>query len=183
MGVKKAAAEALGVVGSAAAIGPVLGWLARHDSPGLRDSALDRAAGEAATGVLFRAAGAARGRARELLLRALDGRLDLAVLLRARALGVEPAAELVDACRSGTLRLARGTAEALQARVFAAERAREGGDALGDAIDAIERDGTSEERALALLAATRDVAPERTPRLSALLSSRFEEWVKVASEE
>ncbi|MEW2360149.1 HEAT repeat domain-containing protein [Spirillospora sp. NPDC029432] len=79
MNVKKAAAEALVRAGSPAAVPELLSWLGRHDNPGLRESigeALRAILGDAHTATVVAAAdGAAGERARELLVRALAGRV------------------------------------------------------------------------------------------------------------
>jgi len=112
MNVKKAAAAALGALGDRASVGPLLGWIGRHDNPGLRASllaSLDALLGGAATPTLLAALGAAAtARERGLLLAALDGRLSLRA---ARAHRDEPwFGELIGALRGGAVALSDASA-------------------------------------------------------------------------
>ncbi|MFO0610135.1 MAG: HEAT repeat domain-containing protein [Polyangiales bacterium] len=79
MSVKKTAAAALGSLGDRSSVGAMLGWLGRHDNPGLRAAllaSLDALLGPAATPALVGALDAATtAESRSLLLDALDGRL------------------------------------------------------------------------------------------------------------
>lgn len=79
MNVKKTAAAALATLGDRTSVGAMLGWLGRHDNPGLRAAllaSLDALLGPAATPALVGALDAASSaESRALLLDALDGRL------------------------------------------------------------------------------------------------------------
>jgi HEAT repeat protein len=116
MNVKKAAASALGVLGDRASVGPIVGWLGRHDNPGLRASllaSLDALLGAAATAPLLAALDAATADERALLLAALDGRLSVRA---ARAHHDAPwFGELTRALRDGSVALRDATAHDLAA--------------------------------------------------------------------
>ena len=79
MNVKKAAAEALATTGTPAEVPALLGWLGRHDNPGLRESvrsALRAILGDAYVATVLAAAERATDdRTRDLLLTSLDGQL------------------------------------------------------------------------------------------------------------
>ena len=81
MNLKKTAAAALGALGDRSSVRSIVGWIARHDNPGLRASllaSLDALQGKAADATLLAALGAAASaESRDLLLGALDGRLSL----------------------------------------------------------------------------------------------------------
>jgi HEAT repeat protein len=117
MNVKKAAASALGALGDRASVGPIVGWLGRHDNPGLRASllaSLDALLGAAATAPLLAALDdAATADERALLLAALDGRLSVRA---ARAHRDAPwFGELTRALRDGAVALRDATARDLAA--------------------------------------------------------------------
>jgi HEAT repeat protein len=79
MSVKKAAAEALARAGTPVVVPALVGWLGRHDNPGLRASlrtALGAVLGDGWPEVVLTAASGAEARTVELLLTALDRALD-----------------------------------------------------------------------------------------------------------
>jgi len=161
MNLKKAAVDALAVVGSAETVPALLAVLGRWDNPGLRAGvlrALDRIAGAAATPLLVDAHASSTGDARAMLLRALEGRLTVAQLQTLCAHRPDVGGPLRAAHRGG-LRLADGSLEA------------DGGSRPGDepaAIADLRREGFSAERAAAALEV--GVPGE-------LISARLPEWV------
>jgi HEAT repeat protein len=141
MNVKKSAAAALGALGDRASVGPLVGWIGRHDNPGLRASllaSLDALLGAAATPTLLASLGVATtARERELLLDALDGRLSLRA---ARAHRDEPwFGDLADALRKHTVSLADASAADLAALLGDAPAALP--DAPADELDRWLTDG------------------------------------------
>jgi len=164
MNVKRSAAAALAVVGTADSVEVLTTWLLRHDNAGFRSDllvALDHAAGDAATATLLDAFEGAEGRARELAVAALDRRLALADVLR--LVRAERAADVVSAAREGRIALTDASREELRAvlgersghapasrmLIFSEERAR-----------AAVADATSHDRLAGLDAAIRAREPE-----------------------
>ena len=112
MNVKKAAAEALATAGTPAEVPAMLGWLGRHDNPGLRGSlgaALRSVLGNACMATVLAAAKrAADDRTRDLLLTALD-RMITVEAVHTIAERRSPATHTVLAMLAdGRLRLAEG---------------------------------------------------------------------------
>lgn len=171
MNIKKAAASALRVVGSARCVPALIRWLGAYDNPGLRTElliALDHVAGKAANSLLLEAY-ALGDRSQRLNLReALQARLTPAQL----AAFAHRDETLVDACRAGTLSLASGS----WTDVALALRRKQVGMAPSEtAIDELERLGFSKPRARAAL-------DEASPRLLGAIRSRLVEWAQFAVE-
>ncbi|MBX3246604.1 MAG: HEAT repeat domain-containing protein [Myxococcales bacterium] len=179
MNVKKTAAEALAVVGDAESVEALIGWLSRHDNPGLRVSllaALDRAAGDAADATLFDAWCSSQGRSRELLTHAFDRRLGLADLRR--LVHRDEARELVDAALAGALTLHDATASALRDALGLDQGPRELEAREAPALDALTRRGFSLARAQEAVAEAE--ARGDHAALDAAIRGRAPEWITAA---
>ncbi|MEV6582946.1 HEAT repeat domain-containing protein [Streptomyces sp. NPDC051582] len=117
MNIKKTAAEVLVRAGTPTAVPALLRWLGRHDNPGLRCSlveALRAVLGDAyAATVLAAAEHGEEGRARELLLAALDRTLTARSVLALDDQASRVAPTLLAMVASGRVRLASGTVEEL----------------------------------------------------------------------
>jgi hypothetical protein len=169
MNVKRSAAAALAVVGTADSVDVLTTWLLRHDNAGFRSDlllALDRAAGDAATPTLLDALEGAEGRARELACAALDRRLALADVLR--LVRSERAVDVVSAAREGRLALHDASTEALRAAL--GERARD--------VPPSRTLGFTEDDARALVADA--TSHDRFARLDAAIRAREPEWLSAA---
>ena len=146
MGVKKAAAEALAVIGTPRAIGKLVRWLGTHDNAafrGLLRQALVRAAGPLKVAVLVEALEhAAERREIELLWDALDGWMPIATAVRLAEGSSEARKGLLEACLDGTVKLADGDAEDLAAALHRM-RLRSPDDKERTAIDRLRIEGFS----------------------------------------
>jgi HEAT repeat protein len=111
MNIKKTAAEALSKVGPGwpAPVGAMLGWLRRHDNPGLRESlvrALRAACGRGYVATVLHALQeAASPREQGLLCEALSGVLSPRALVALLRRGTNSAKVLLDAVQGGVLEL------------------------------------------------------------------------------
>ncbi|MFB7983531.1 HEAT repeat domain-containing protein [Streptomyces vinaceus] len=119
MNVKKTAAEVLARAGSPTAVPALLGWLGRHDNPGLRRSlveALRAVLGDAYLATVLAAAERTEDRrARELLLEGLDRALPAASVLALDDQGSPVAPTLLALVADGRVGLASGTVGELSA--------------------------------------------------------------------
>lgn len=170
MNIKKAAASALRAVGSSRCVSAVLRWLGAYDNPGLRTellAVLDRVAGDVANALLLGAYQHAERMHRPNLLEALQGRLSPNQLV---AYSHRGDTSLADVAHGGALSLASGTWADVAARLHRESPSKA---TTPSAIDLLERDGFSPERARAAL-------DESSPRLSAAIRSRLPEWARWA---
>ncbi|GAB3847912.1 HEAT repeat domain-containing protein [Dactylosporangium cerinum] len=123
MNVKKAAAEALRTAGTPATVPHLLGWLGRHDNPGLRTalmSALRDLLADATTATVLAAAEQADpGRTRDLLLEALDRALPARAVAALTDQGSPAGPGLLRLIASGRVRLSAGTMADLATRMAA----------------------------------------------------------------
>lgn len=171
MNLKKAASDALVVVGSDRCLSAVVDWLGRSDNPGLRCSllgALDHIAGDATNSLLVDAFELARGDRAAMLLRALDRRLtsdQLLGLLRARR-RAGPA--LRKAVLDAELTLADGN-EAFRRAIH--EAVQPGADLRSAAIATFSSRAFSTTSASELVEALEDVP-------SSLIVARLAEWAE-----
>lgn len=153
MSVKKAAAEALIVVGTVASVPDLVSWLGRHDNSGFRlalKDALRTSAGCSANAVLVEALnGAGERRTTELLWDALSGSLSLAEALLIAAADTSAGQALVQACLKGKLRLCDASPEQFAARLHLAQRLRD--TPKDDPARELRRHGFSPEAALRLI--------------------------------
>ncbi|MFE3580837.1 HEAT repeat domain-containing protein [Streptomyces vinaceus] len=119
MNVKKTAAQVLARAGSPAAVPALLGWLGRHDNPGLRRSlveALRAVLGDAYPATVLAAAERTEDRrARELLLEGLDRALAAASVLALDDQGSPVAPTLLALVADGRVGLASGKVGELSA--------------------------------------------------------------------
>ncbi len=171
MNLKKAAASALGVVGSPACVPALTRWLGVTDNPGLRSAlliALENVAGAATNALLLQAYESADAAHRENLVEALQGRLSSTQLAAFSSRDMS----LANACRAGALRLGAGSWSEVALEIRRAGGATETNES---AIDRLERLGFSEERAIAAL-------EEGSERLTAVIASRLPEWARFAAE-
>ncbi|MGC0419762.1 HEAT repeat domain-containing protein [Embleya sp. AB8] len=147
MNIKKTAADALSRAGTPAQVPVLLGWLARHDNPGLRASsttALRAILGKTyAAHVLAAAERTDAARERRLLVAALDGELSVrAVRLLARR-GSPVAEPLLTGMARGELRPAFGEPADLAAEL-AADGLAVDGLAVPDPVDGEDADVRAE---------------------------------------
>lgn len=175
MGVKKAAAEALAVIGTPRAIGKLVQWLGTHDNAAFRTSlrqALVRAAGPLKVAVLVEALEHATERREiELLWAALDGWMTIATAVRLAEGSSEARKALLDAYLEGGVTLADGNANDLAAALHrmrlrpadakektAIDRLRVEGFSVATALDVVETLEPETERAC--VEAVRRCVPE-----------------------
>ncbi|MEM7155380.1 MAG: HEAT repeat domain-containing protein [Myxococcota bacterium] len=122
--VKKEAAQALSRIASARAVPTLVGWLAHHDNPGLRQGlvgALVRAAGPSLVAVIVGAIERqTEARRIGLLCQVLEGRLPMAAALRLARSSQPIHADLLERCLTGRLRLADGDPTTLARRLHRA---------------------------------------------------------------
>lgn len=181
MAVKRAAASALRIIASPAAVPAILDWLARHDNRGLRTglkAAFATAAGEARSALLIAALDAeSEPRRRRLLLDALDGLLSLAGLLRLVHRRQACADAIVDAVLDGRLRLADATRSEVAARLHRA-RVRDIAESDDPTADLRVR-GFTPARARAVLAAW---TAHQDPRCVGAVRARMAEWLAWCAE-
>jgi HEAT repeat protein len=123
MNIKKAAADALRTTGTPATVPDILGWLGRHDNPGLRTAltaALRAILGDATDATILAAAEHPEdARARELLLEALDGALSARSVAALTDQGSPAGPALLRLAAGGRLRLREGTVASLADRMAA----------------------------------------------------------------
>jgi hypothetical protein len=174
MAVKKAAAEALAMIGSDAAVDTVVSWLAHHDNPGLRTflkQALHKASDQAYLACVLRAlAPETDPRRRNLLFDALDGQMSLkAVLKIARRPEYR---DLIDACLQGSIALADASCAELQANLH---RLRlHSPDLAADPTMRLQLEGFSPDVANDLLAMRN---PKLEQKLLPLVRLEFASWL------
>lgn len=115
MNVKKAAAEALATAGTPAEVPAMLGWLGRHDNPGLRGSlgaALRSVLGNACLATVLAAAERATDdRTRDLLLTALDRMLTVEAVHAIAEHGSPATHTVLAMLADGRLRLAENAGD------------------------------------------------------------------------
>ena len=178
MGVKKAAAEALGVIATPRAIGKLVHWLATHDNAAFRESlkqALARAAGPLEVAVIVEALeGPTERREVELLWEALDGSMTIATAVRLADTTSPARAELLEACLDGGVALADGSAQDLAAALHRA-RLRSPEALERTAIDRLRIEGFSVERALEVVEA---YEPENERACLRAVRQCVPEWVR-----
>ncbi|GAA3217738.1 HEAT repeat domain-containing protein [Dactylosporangium siamense] len=123
MNVKKAAAEALRTAGTPTTVPHLLGWLGRHDNPGLRTAllaALRELLADATTATVLAAAEQADpGRTRDLLLEALDRALPARAVAALADQGSPAGPGLLRLVAAGRVRLSAGTVADLATRMAA----------------------------------------------------------------
>ncbi len=177
MSVKKAAADALAVIGRAAAVPAIVYWLGRHDNSGFRTSlkaALRTSAGSSANAVLISACEEKDSDTRrtELLWDALSGQLPLAVVLSLAATDSSPRQALVEACLVGTVQLADGSQNKLAARLHRADLRKH--KKKDDPARELRVHGFSKEAALHLVEARSD---KTEAQVLAIVRSGMAEWL------
>lgn len=177
MSVKKAAAEALAVIGGPASAPALVFWLGRHDNSGFRSSlksALATCAKSSQVSVLVEALEATEDpRTTELLWDAISGLLTVrSVLALARSSESSARGALVQACLDSQVRVIGVSAEALAGRLHRAELL----------VQSVEDDPTSELRdqgfspsaALRLLEKTTD---DNRARVWDVVRASLAEWI------
>lgn len=177
MSVKKAAANALTVVGGPSSAPAIVHWLSRHDNSGFRTAlhrALETAAGKGAAALLVNALeDITDSRGIELLYQGISGRLALgAALALAKNAPTPPQLGLLNACLTGEVELVGSSAELLARRLHRADLREK--TAPEDPTSEIRRDGFSYEAALRL---TQALGKESDARIVATVRSSIAEWV------
>lgn len=177
MGVKKAAAEALAVIGTRPGIGKLVRWLGTHDNAAFRASlrqALVRAAGPLKVAMLVEALEHATER-REigLLWDALDGWMTIATAVRLADGSSEARKALLDACLDGVVKLADGDADDLASALHRL-RLRPLEDDRKTAVDRLRIEGFSVATALEVV---ESCTPETERRCVEAVRRCVPEWL------
>ncbi|MEV4139141.1 HEAT repeat domain-containing protein [Dactylosporangium sp. NPDC049742] len=182
MNIKKAAAEALRTTGTPATVPHLLGWLGRHDNPGLRAAliaALRAILADAADATVI----AAFERSGELpLLESLDGALTARSVAALTDQGSPAGPALLHLIAGGRLRLRDGAAASLAGRMAAHGITPSAAAAVREPhpdLVALTRDGWHAGTARRVAAAGGDLPEALLPGLRRLLP----DWLRLAAAE